>query len=101
MLVASLLAAALPSFAEGVAAPGLDKRQENQLERIAQGVRSGSLTAAEARGLVRSERQLQRHERRAQLDGVVTAREQSRLRQESVRSSRHIYRQKHDRQDRP
>lgn len=97
--VAALLTAiALPAMA---GTPGLDARQQNQRERIAEGVRSGELTRPETRRLVRGEIRLHRHERIARSDGVVTAAERLRLQRNANRMSQRIYLQKHDPQSRP
>ena len=98
LFAASLLVAACSTaFAD---TPVLDKRQANQQVRIEKGVESGELTKPEARRLQRSERRLERHEERAEADGVVTARERAKLHHEANRTSARIHRQKHDRQDR-
>jgi hypothetical protein len=80
--------------------PGIDQRQHQQLDRIANGVRSGELTRPETRRLAAGQRHVHRVERRAESDGVVNARERARLRHEANQQSRRIYRQKHDAQDR-
>lgn len=97
-LAAVLTAFSLPAIA---GTPVLDARERNQRERIAQGVRSGELTRPEARRLVQGEINLHRHERIAKSDGVVTRAERVRLDRHADRMSARIYRQKHDRQDRP
>ena len=97
--VAALLTAiALPAMA---GTPGIDAREQNQRERIAQGVRSGELTRPETRRLVRGEVRLHRHERIAKSDGVVTGAERVRLQRNANRMSKRIYVQKHDAQSRP
>lgn len=96
-LVAVLASASLAAFAD---TPVLDARERNQRERIAQGVRSGELTRPETRRLVKGEIRLNRHERIAKSDGVVTRAERYRLDRNADRMSRRIYRQKHDSQDR-
>jgi hypothetical protein len=96
-IAAVLTAISLPALA---GTPGLDGRERNQRERIAQGIRSGELTRPEARRLVRGEVRLHRHERIAKSDGVVTRGERIRLARQADRMSARIYRQKHDRQDR-
>jgi hypothetical protein len=96
-LAALLAAAAMPALA---GTPGIDARERNQRERIAQGVRSGELTRPEARRLVRGEVRLHRHERHARADGVVTRAERYRLHRHADRVSGRIYRQKHDPQHR-
>ncbi len=94
---AVLTAFVLPAMAD---TPQLDAREQNQRERIAQGIRSGELTRPEARRLVRGEVRLHRHERIARSDGVVTRAERYRLHRHADRMSGRIYRQKHDRQSR-
>ncbi len=82
------------------ATPRIDHLQAQQRARIAQGVASGQLTAPETRLLVHQERQLARHQARAQADGVVTRGERYRLHRDAQRTSRAIFRQKHDPQRR-
>jgi hypothetical protein len=94
--VAALIVAG-PIFA---GTPGLDQREHHQAQRIRQGVGSGELTRPETRRLVRGEARLRRNEAFAKADGVVTARERSRLQQEANVESKRIYVQKHDAQDR-
>ena len=80
--------------------PVIRKRQVHQQERIGQGVKSGELTRPEARHLEAREAKIQHDKREAKSDGVVTHQERSKLRREENRSSRAIYRQKHDAQER-
>lgn len=80
--------------------PGYDARQQHQRERIGNGVQSGELTMRETRRLAAGQVHLNRVERRAKADGVVTARERAHLQHEANQQSRRIYRQKHDAQDR-
>jgi hypothetical protein len=97
VLIASLL---LSGSAYATETPVVDQRQQNQRERIEQGVKSGELTRPETRRLVRGEAQLHRHEARAEADGKVTARERAHLRHDAQRMSKRIHRQKHDGQSR-
>jgi len=92
-----LSAAALPALGDS---PGLNAREQNQRERIGQGIRSGELTRPETRRLVHGEVRLHRHERIAKSDGVVTRAEHYRLDRHADRMSGRIYRQKHDPQSR-
>ncbi|MCJ7452124.1 MAG: hypothetical protein MUO39_06555 [Steroidobacteraceae bacterium] len=78
----------------------IDRIQAQQRARIEQGVASGQLTAPETRRLVHQERQLNRHQARVQADGVVTRGERYRLHRDAQRTSRAIFRQKHDPQRR-
>lgn len=81
---------------------GINHRQQNQRQRIANGVRSGELTARETARLAREQAQIHRMEARfRRTDDEFTKRERYRVQRELNQSSRHIYRQKHDRQDYP
>jgi uncharacterized membrane protein YebE (DUF533 family) len=81
--------------------PVLDKRQVNQKVRIAQGVKSGELTAKETARLIKGQKQLQRMENRAKADGVVTAKERAKLQHKANKESKKIFHNKHDQQKRP
>jgi hypothetical protein len=80
---------------------GINERQRDQRARIRQGVRSGELTRREARYLQAQQRRIRFDEARARRSGgVFTPRERARIQRDLNRSSRNIYRQKNDRQDR-
>ena len=98
--VSSLIGLLLMGSVASAATPGVDHRQHRQHHRIAQGVRSGELTARETVRLGAQQQRVRLHERRAKADGTVTGRERARLHQHQNRASRNIYRQKHDEQDR-
>jgi hypothetical protein len=69
--------------------------------RIRKGVRSGELTLRETQRLAAEQASIRTQEafyRRS--GGEFTARERARIQRELQQSSRHIYRQKHDAQDR-
>jgi uncharacterized protein YdeI (BOF family) len=79
----------------------INERQQNQRERIRQGVQSGELTPVEAARLRRQDAQIRLNEARArQSGGEFTPRERARIQRQLNRESRRIYRQKHDAQDR-
>lgn len=78
--------------------PRVDQRQVEQAQRIDQGVASGELSRREARRLERDQQHVENVEARAKADGVVTPRERARLDRAQDTQSRHIARQKHDRQ---
>jgi len=79
----------------------INERQQNQRERIQQGVRSGELTPVEAARIRRQEAQIRLNEARArQSGGEFTPQERARIQRQLNRESRRIYRQKHDAQDR-
>ena len=77
-----------------------DARQQNQRQRIYNGVGSGELTMRETRRLAAGQVHLNHVERRASADGVITGRERAHMQHEENQQSRRIYRQKHDAQDR-
>jgi len=78
--------------------PGIDQRQANQERRIDQGIANGQLNTREANRLNNQQEHINKIEDKAKGDGVVTNKERARLRHAQDRTSRHIARQKHDRQ---
>jgi len=97
-LAAAFLATALalPALAVAqtpphpAATPGID-----------QGVASGELTRPETRRLEQGQNKVEHIETRAKADGAVTQGERARIHQAQDTQSKRIWRQKHDRQDRP
>ena len=100
-IFAGLLAAAL------VAAPALTLAQNSQTiadrkvhqqQRIANGVRSGQLTARETAHLERQEHAINREQRamRAQNNGRLTAQDRRTLNRQQNRESGRIYAKKHN-----
>jgi hypothetical protein len=81
--------------------PGVNQRQQNQRERIQQGVKSGELTRRETGRLVEEQRDIRQLERGYKSDGTLTDAERRDLHHEQNQASRDIYRQKHDEQERP
>jgi hypothetical protein len=81
-----------------LSAATINQRRENQQDRIAQGVRSGQLTARETSNLEHKETGLNRqiHNGRADHDGHLTGRERAQVNREQNRLSRDIYRDKHN-----
>jgi opacity protein-like surface antigen len=78
--------------------PVIDERQANQEQRIDQGVVSGQLNEREADRLNKQQEQVNKMENRAKSDGVMTKKERARIGAAQDRASRHIAREKHDRQ---
>ena len=74
------------------------KRAENQQDRIAQGIKSGQLTAGEASHLENNEAKINREVRndRAANGGKLTAQEKQQVNRQQNRQSRQIYRDKHN-----
>jgi hypothetical protein len=79
------------------------QRKENQQQRIAQGVRSGQLTAGEAARLERREAALNHEERamRAADGGRLTPGDRAVIHRQQDRLSGNIYRFKHNGRHRP
>ncbi len=78
--------------------PVIDQRHGNQEHRIDQGLASGQLTEREARRLDRRQDHIDRMENHAEADGVMTRKERAQIGAAQNRASRHIAREKHDRQ---
>lgn len=97
MALATLLAAAGTSAAQ-TADQAFDARLANQEQRIAEGLRDGSLTAGEAARLQREESYLNREAARFQRDGVITPQEQARMNRDLNRASQDISNERHDAQ---
>jgi hypothetical protein len=97
LMAALAVAMAAPVLAD---TPRFDARQHQQRDRIENGLQNGELTMRETRRLAAGQVHLNRVERRAEADGVVTSRERARLHREANQQSRRIHRQKHDAQDR-
>ena len=74
------------------------KRAEKQQDRIAQGVKSGQLTAGEAAHLEKNEARIHNEVRadRAANGGKLTAQEKKQVNRQQNRESRQIYRDKHN-----
>ena len=78
--------------------PVIDQRQANQEQRIDKGIASGQLNGREANRLNKQQGHIDNMENRAQSDGVMTKKERARIGAAQDRASRHIVREKHDRQ---
>ena len=78
------------------ATPGINQRQRNQQARIKQGVNSGQLTKGETRHLENKEAKIQTDKLEAKSDGKVTPAERAKLQHEENRTSKQIYRDKHN-----
>ena len=103
--IVSVILTAVFAFSLSVATlaqntPRVDKRERHQQKRIHQGVRSGELTRREARRMERQQAVTHAEEAAAKADGKVTKRERRHLNRRENRTSRRIYKQKHDAQKR-
>jgi hypothetical protein len=74
------------------------QRQENQQDRIGQGVKSGQLTAGETTHLERNQARINRqiHQDRKENGGELTPQERAQVNHEQNRQSKQIYRAKHN-----
>ena len=74
------------------------KRAENQQDRIAQGIKSGQLTAGEASHLENNEAKINQEVRndRAANGGKLTPQERAQVNRQQNKMSRQIYRDKHN-----
>jgi len=76
----------------------INQRKENQQDRIAQGVKSGQLTAGETSHLEHQEAGINHEEKamRAQDNGHLTKADKSLVNKQQNQESRRIYRDKHN-----
>ena len=95
----SIVTVGLLVGATGIAAAQdrIPDRKENQQDRIAQGVKSGSLTPHETANLENKEGRLNemRHDRR-QNGGNLTNKEKAQVNRQQNHLSRNIYKDKHN-----
>jgi hypothetical protein len=76
----------------------VNNREQNQQDRIANGEKNGTLTPGQAAHLENREQHIENQEKRdmAAHDGHLTKNEQKQLNKEQNRTSRQIYKDKHD-----
>lgn len=101
-MIALSMAAFGVAFAQttpsGTNTPRIDQREVKQEQRIEQGSASGALTDKEAAHLNKGQTHVDNMQTKAAADGTVTKRERARIQHAQNKQSRHIKRQKHDRQ---
>src|SRR5215831_17859720 len=78
--------------------PRVDRREQNQQKRVADGVKDGSLTSGEAAKIEGDEAKIQQDEAKAKADGAVTPDERKKLNRELNQTGREI---KRDRDNTP
>jgi hypothetical protein len=99
--VGVLTAGLIAGTAGAVDAGPINRREHRQVRRIVHGARSGALTRAETARLIAEQARIRVMERRFRRSGDgLSGREFVRLQRALNRSSRHIWRQTHDRQRR-
>jgi cellobiose-specific phosphotransferase system component IIB len=96
LIIALLISTSV--MAQSIKTPIIEKKQNNQINRIEQGVKSGELTKHETKVLLKQEAKLQQHKKMAKADGVITKKERAILNKEANKLSSKIYKQKHDKQ---
>jgi hypothetical protein len=95
LFLCAALASLLPLAAQ---AGTIHQRKENQQRRIAQGVKSGQMTAHETAHVEHQEARLNRETRhmRAANGGKLTAADKAKVTRQQNHLSREIYRKKHN-----
>jgi hypothetical protein len=90
-------------YTQGTGQGEIGQRKENQQDRIAQGIRSGQLTAGETANLEHKESSLNREEHNMrQLDnGKLTGQDRRTLNRQQNRLSKQIYTKKHNNRTQP
>lgn len=76
--------------------PNINERQQNQRERIKDGVQDGDIKKKELARLAREQQQIRQQERRFKSDGEFTRVERARVQRNLNQSSRHIRRAKNN-----
>jgi hypothetical protein len=90
--------AAFAQTAAPVTSKTIQERKENQQDRIAQGVKSGQLTAGETANLEKRESSINKeeHNMRKADDGHLTAADKAAINRRQNRVSKSIYKDKHN-----
>jgi hypothetical protein len=73
-----------------------DKREKRQVERIKDGVQDGELNAKETGKLLKGQVKVRKYEHKIKSDGNVTFKERAKLQHKLNKSSRKIYKAKHN-----
>jgi hypothetical protein len=95
-IILTVMAFAGLIFADSSLAGRIGKRHFRQRERIHQGLKSKELTKRETRALVHEQHRIQRTQKKALNDGVLTPKERARIEIQQHKASRDIYRLKHN-----
>jgi hypothetical protein len=101
ILTAAIAGLMMPVFAQTTPATApatIHQRKENQQDRIANGVKSGQLTAGETANLEKREAHINKeiHNDRVANGGKLTPAERRQVNRQQNRTSRAIYRKKHN-----
>ena len=101
-LATSLILSPAAIFAQApsttTAPPTINQRKDNQQDRIAQGIKSGQLTAGETSHLEHQEAGINKEEQgmRVQDNGHLTKQDRKTIKQQQNQESKRIYRDKHN-----
>ena len=98
IMLAALFVLAFTLASNAQNTPVVDAREQNQKERIKDGVKDGDLTKVEAARLRKQQRNIKKTEAKAKADGDITPEERLRLEHKQNKASRKIAKQKHDKQ---
>jgi hypothetical protein len=92
-----------PAATAPAAKPTIQQRKRNQQARIAQGVKSGQLTAGETAKLEKQEHAINKEERamKQENNGKLTVQDRKTINQQQSQMSRRIYRDKHNDKTQP
>ncbi|QDA62295.1 hypothetical protein [Hymenobacter jejuensis] len=97
-VLSALLFLVLGTASAQTTTPRVTAQQHAQSARIQAGVQSGELTRTEAARLKARQTALRNEKIMARADGRISVPERKELRRDEARTSRAIYRQKHDAQ---
>ena len=76
--------------------PVINHKQKVQHERIKQGVKTGELTRHETKTLAKQQRAIRHEKRESKKDGIVSRGERRNIRHDQRKTSRDIFRKKHN-----
>lgn len=96
LVLADIALAQTPTPTPGKRTPVATRRQGNQQKRIGKGVASGELKAGEVRKLEQDQKEIKETKQEARADGTVTGAERKEIQKEQNKTSRKIYRAKHN-----
>ena len=96
LIQAIVLSMALGAITETSWAGEVKNREENQQDRIAQGVNSGALTPQETARLQKGEQKIEANRQTALADGKLTPKEKRKLNRQETKQSKKINKLKHN-----
>src|SRR5262245_4356760 len=98
LVIAGLPGVAAAQTPDTASTPRIDKRQQNQEKRIEKGAQTGQLTDKEKARLDKGQARVQKAEDKAMADGKMTKKERAHIEHMQDKQSKHIYKEKHDKQ---